>query len=242
MEITINLAGEQAAVVQLRGRLDLLVASEVKQRLAKAVQDGFQLLVIDMSDVSFVDSSGLGALIGGLKAARMAGGDLRLASVGAQAILHDPDLVILDEPTSALDPLGRRRVREVIQYLKERGKTVFLNSHLLSEVERSCDQVAIINKGRVVVQGTLDELLVNRSVVRVELKRVEPRVLEAAAKVAQKIHPVDEQCFTAEVASEDDIPELARAVLDAGGALIGLQAHRETLEDLFVQTVEAEGK
>jgi ABC-2 type transport system ATP-binding protein len=107
----------------------------------------------------------------------------------AQAILHDPDLVILDEPTSALDPLGRRRVREVVQYLKERGKTVFLNSHLLSEVERSCDQVAIINKGRVVVQGTLDELLVNRSVVRVELRRVEPRVLEAAAKVAQKIHP-----------------------------------------------------
>jgi len=86
MEITINPAGEHAAVVQLRGRLDLLVASEVKQRLAKAVQDGFQLLVIDMSDVSFVDSSGLGALIGGLKAARMAGGDLRLASVGAQAM------------------------------------------------------------------------------------------------------------------------------------------------------------
>jgi len=160
----------------------------------------------------------------------------------AQAILHDPDLVILDEPTSALDPLGRRRVREVIQYLKERGKTVFLNSHLLSEVERSCDQVAIINKGRVVVQGVLDELLVNRSVVRVELRRVEPRVLDAAAKVAQKIHPVDERCFTAEVASEDDIPELARAVLDAGGALIGLQAHRETLEDLFIQTVEGEGK
>jgi ABC-2 type transport system ATP-binding protein len=133
-------------------------------------------------------------------------------------------------------------VREVVQYLKERGKTVFLNSHLLSEVERSCDQVAIINKGRVVVQGVLDELLVNRSVVRVELRRVEPRVLDAAAKVAQKIHPVDERCFTAEVASEDDIPELARAILDAGGALIGLQAHRETLEDLFIQTVEAEGK
>jgi ABC-type multidrug transport system ATPase subunit len=102
--------------------------------------------------------------------------------------------------------------------------------------------VAIINKGRVVVQGVLDELLVNRSVVRVELRRVEPRVLDAAAKVAQKIHPVDERCFTAEVASEDDIPELARAILDAGGALIGLQAHRETLEDLFIQTVEAEGK
>ncbi|MCX7924232.1 MAG: ABC transporter ATP-binding protein [Fimbriimonadales bacterium] len=160
----------------------------------------------------------------------------------AQAIIHDPDLVILDEPTSALDPLGRRRVREVVQYLKERGKTVFLNSHLLSEVERSCDEVAIINKGRVIKQGALDELLVNRSVVSIELKRVEPRVLEAIGKVAQKVHPVDERRITAEVAHEDDVPELARAIVESGGALMGLQAHRETLEDLFIQAVEGEGK
>lgn len=160
----------------------------------------------------------------------------------AQAILHDPDLVILDEPTSALDPLGRRRVREVVQYLKERGKTVFLNSHLLSEVELSCDQVAIINKGRVVKQGVLEDLLVNRSVVSVELKRVEPRVLEAMAKVAQQVHPIDERRVTVEVAHEDDVPELARAIVESGGALMGLQAHRETLEDLFIQTVEGEEK
>ncbi|MEJ5344022.1 MAG: STAS domain-containing protein [Chloroflexus sp.] len=86
MEITVNPVGEQAAVVQLRGRLDLLVANDVKQRLVKAVNEGFRLLVIDMSEVSFVDSSGLGALIGGLKAARLAGGDLRLAQPGAQAL------------------------------------------------------------------------------------------------------------------------------------------------------------
>lgn len=85
MEITVSPAGERAAVVQLRGRLDLLVAAEVKQRLAQAVSEGFRLLVVDMGEVSFVDSSGLGALIGGLKAARLAGGDLRLANLGAQA-------------------------------------------------------------------------------------------------------------------------------------------------------------
>lgn len=160
----------------------------------------------------------------------------------AQAIIHDPDLVILDEPTSALDPLGRRRVREVVQYLKERGKTVFLNSHLLSEVERSCDEVAIIHRGRVVKQGVLDDLLVNRSIVSIELKRVEPRILEAMAKVARKVQPVDERRITAEVANEDDIPELVRAIVESGGALLGLQAHRETLEDLFIQTVEGEAK
>ncbi|MEN3002119.1 MAG: ABC transporter ATP-binding protein [Armatimonadota bacterium] len=160
----------------------------------------------------------------------------------AQAILHDPDLVILDEPTSALDPLGRRRVREVIQYLKQRGKTVFLNSHLLSEVELSCDYVAILNKGRVVKQGVLEELLVNRSVVTIELRQVTPAVLEALRRVAQKVQPVDERRVVAEVAQETQVPELARAVVTAGGELTSFQAQRESLEDLFIQTIEGEGK
>ncbi|GIV91064.1 MAG: anti-sigma factor antagonist [Chloroflexus sp.] len=85
MEITVNPMNERAVVVQLRGRLDLLVATEVKQRLSQIVSDGFRLIVVDMGEVSFVDSSGLGALIGGLKAARLAGGDLRLVNLNAQA-------------------------------------------------------------------------------------------------------------------------------------------------------------
>lgn len=160
----------------------------------------------------------------------------------AQAILHDPDLVILDEPTSALDPLGRRRVREVIEYLKQQGKTVFLNSHLLSEVERSCDMVAILNKGRVVKQGTLEELLVHKSIVVLELRQVVPPVLEALERVAMKVQPLDTNRVMAEVADEKAIPELARAVVYAGGDLMGMQAKRETLEDLFIQLVEGEAK
>lgn len=160
----------------------------------------------------------------------------------AQAILHDPDLVILDEPTSALDPLGRRRVREVIEYLKQQGKTVFLNSHLLSEVERSCDMVAILNKGRVVKQGTLEALLVHKSVVVLELRQVVPSVLEALERVATKVQPLDTNRVMAEVADERAIPELARAVVYAGGELMGMQAKRETLEDLFIQLVEGEAK
>ncbi|MFQ3610164.1 MAG: ABC transporter ATP-binding protein [Fimbriimonadales bacterium] len=160
----------------------------------------------------------------------------------AQAIIHDPDLVILDEPTSALDPLGRRRVREVVQYLKSQGKTVILNSHLLSEVEMSCDRVAILNKGRLVKQGTLEELLVNRSVVTLELKQITPAVLEALQRVAVKVDPIDERRVVVEVSNEDQVPELAQAVVYAGGALMGMQAKRETLEDLFIQTVEGEAK
>ncbi len=160
----------------------------------------------------------------------------------AQAILHDPDLVILDEPTSALDPLGRRRVREVIQYLKQRGKTVFLNSHLLSEVELSCDYVAILNKGRVVKQGPLEELLVNRSVVTIEVSQITPAIMEALQRVARKVQPLDGRRIVAEVEQEQRVPELARAVVAAGGELWSFQAQRETLEDLFIQTIEEEGK
>ena len=74
----------------------------------------------------------------------------------AQALLHDPDLIILDEPTSALDPLGRRDVRDIIAELRERGKTVLLNSHLLSEIEMTCDRIAIIKRGEIAVQGTMN--------------------------------------------------------------------------------------
>ena len=75
------------------------------------------------------------------------------------ALLGEPELVVLDEPTSALDPVGRRDVREIIHALKARGTTVFLNSHLLSEVERVCDQVAIVNEGRVLASGPLAEMV-----------------------------------------------------------------------------------
>ncbi len=75
------------------------------------------------------------------------------------ALLGAPDLVVLDEPTSALDPVGRHDVREIIRGLGERGTTVFLNSHLLTEVEQVCHRVAIVDRGRVVAEGTLDELL-----------------------------------------------------------------------------------
>jgi ABC-2 type transport system ATP-binding protein len=84
------------------------------------------------------------------------------------ALLGDPALVVLDEPTSALDPVGRHDVREIIRGLRERGATVFLNTHLLEEAEHVCDRVAVIDKGRAIAIGTLDELLGHHS--RVALK------------------------------------------------------------------------
>lgn len=79
----------------------------------------------------------------------------------AQALVNDPDLVVLDEPTDGVDPVGRRDIREVLLAIKERGKTVFVNSHLLSELEMICDRVAIMVSGKVVQQGTIDELTID---------------------------------------------------------------------------------
>jgi len=98
----------------------------------------------------------------------------------AQAILGSPELLILDEPTSDLDPVGRRDVRALINGLKERGTTILLNSHLLSEVERVCDTVAIMSRGRILKQGPMDELVPEgKSLEEVFMQAVEATTTEA---------------------------------------------------------------
>ena len=91
-------------------------------------------------------------------------------SVSAWRCSGDPSLVVLDEPTSALDPVGRHDVREIIRGLRERGATVFLNTHLLEEAEHVCDRVAVIDKGTAIATGTLDELLGRHSRVRLKVE------------------------------------------------------------------------
>jgi ABC-2 type transport system ATP-binding protein len=91
----------------------------------------------------------------------------------AQAVLNEPDLLILDEPTDGVDPIGRHELRDLVLEQKERGATIFLNSHLLSEVERLCDRVAILKEGRLVRQGTLDELTRRTETHEIELRGIE---------------------------------------------------------------------
>lgn len=89
----------------------------------------------------------------------------------AQALANNPDLVVLDEPTDGVDPVGRRDIREMLTRIKEEGKTVFLNSHLLSELEMVCDRVAILVQGKVASQGTIHELTVKRQVYEIEVAK-----------------------------------------------------------------------
>jgi ABC-2 type transport system ATP-binding protein len=154
----------------------------------------------------------------------------------ALAILHRPDLVLLDEPTSALDPMGRREVRELVRELAAAGVTVFLNSHLLTEVEAVCDRVAIVSQGRVVASGPLDDLAGAVTQLRVLADRVD-RALLALLERHGQVARVEGTAVTLDVDTLDLAPDLARELVTAGYRLYGLVPVQRSLEDIFVDLV-----
>ena len=158
----------------------------------------------------------------------------------AQALINDPELIFLDEPTSALDPIGRRDVRDIIHGLRERGVTVFLNSHLLSEIEQVCDRVAILDQGRVVREGPLEELLHQRLELEIEARPVTGGLLTALERVCHGLRTEGDRIW-ATVDTRDQIPQVAAAVIGSGAQLYLLQSRSLSLEDLFVETVEEGG-
>ncbi|MBP7691489.1 MAG: ABC transporter ATP-binding protein [Anaerolineales bacterium] len=158
----------------------------------------------------------------------------------AQALLNEPALVFLDEPTSGLDPVGRRLVRDIIRDLRARGTTVFLNSHLLSEIEITCDRVAFIKHGEVVRTAALKSLVEGETSVTVRARGLTP---EAAAGLAQWSSQmrVDGEQITLVVADEAALPAIARHLLACGADLYALTPQRLSLEELFIATVGTDG-
>ncbi len=155
----------------------------------------------------------------------------------AAALMGDPALVILDEPTSALDPVGRDDVRSIIREARQRGSAVFLNSHLLGEVERLCDRVAIVNQGRVVAAGTLHDLLGDPA-VRIRVTDLP----DGAASDLARFGPVstDEQGWTVvRPVDLERIPDVVAAIVAAGGRVHAVDPARRSLEDLFLDLVRA---
>ncbi len=154
----------------------------------------------------------------------------------AQALLGEPELVFLDEPTSGLDPLGRLLVRDVIRELKARGTTVFLNSHLLSEVEVTCDRVAFVKEGRVVRELTLGAA---ERELEVELRLDQPSTAELLAGLAQfgSEPTADGGGVRMRVADEEMLPELSRWLAARGVGLYHLAARRRSLEEIFLEVV-----
>lgn len=159
----------------------------------------------------------------------------------ACALLDDPPLVFLDEPTSALDPLGRREVRALLVRLRAAGKTIFLNSHLLGEVEGVADRVGVIRAGRLVAAGPLAELLDSTVEAEVHLAAADDAALAAlrACGTILALEPVAGGLLRVRLAmaGRSALPTVAEAVVRAGGRLCGLQARSRSLEDVFVDLV-----
>jgi ABC-2 type transport system ATP-binding protein len=156
----------------------------------------------------------------------------------AQALLHDPEVIFLDEPTDGVDPVGRREIRSLLLQLKEEGKTIFINSHLLGEVELICDRVGILQKGEMIREGTVDSLTQQRGVFRIGLAPGQAFPAEEAASQGFEVSRAGEfwEVGLPDGRSIDPIVDLVRA---RGLSLRHLTEKRQSLEDLFVQTVEA---
>jgi ABC-2 type transport system ATP-binding protein len=202
--------------VTLCGRLSGLSGADLKSRVAR---------VIDRVGIGYAIDRPARALSKGM---------LQRAALAA-AIVHDPELLILDEPMSGLDPVGRKEVRDIVLEERQRGRTVFFSSHILSDVEMMCDRVCILRRGEVVVAGSLRELL------HEDKRRSEVTLAGASDSLAAEIGPLASSVRKAgdslvmEIAGESALRQVIERALAAGAQLQSVTPKRETLEDLFVR-------
>jgi ABC-2 type transport system ATP-binding protein len=152
----------------------------------------------------------------------------------AQALIHEPELIFLDEPTSGLDPMGRRLVRDVIRAQRERGATVFLNSHQLGEVEITCDQVAFIKNGEVVAGRDLRAQPDGEVRVLVRARKLSAEVIAGLATWSTSTH-LDGERMSIAPRSTSDFPDILRHLIASGVDVYEFTPERLSLEDLFMK-------
>lgn len=153
----------------------------------------------------------------------------------AQALVAEPELLLLDEPTSGLDPLGRVLVRDLIRELRNAGTTVFLNSHLLGEVEATCDRVAFVKRGRVVHELSLAEQAAGVE-VQLRIDRVDAPLLEGLQAFGRDVR-LESGFVRVQVASEDAVPQIASWLVAKGVGVHEIGAHRKSLEEWFIEVM-----
>jgi ABC-2 type transport system ATP-binding protein len=159
----------------------------------------------------------------------------------AQALLNDPEVVLLDEPMSGLDPIGRRDVRAIILRLRDRGATVFLSSHILSDAEALCSRVGILSAGRLVAEGRVSDLL-EREVRgwEVVVTGLDEAVAERLAPIAQRVTRIAEARHVIEFASNAAPEPIVADLIAAGARLVSLTPVHATLEEFFLARVNGE--
>jgi ABC-2 type transport system ATP-binding protein len=154
----------------------------------------------------------------------------------AQAIIHDPELVVLDEPMSGLDPIGRKEVRDLILQLRDQGKTVFFSTHIIADVEMICDRVGILHKGKLMATGGIEDLVGDGEAQTVEIVS-EGKGLDRLAPVrayATKVLHRGNRCLIV-LPGPDHLDDVVTAIRQHEGRLVSVTPHKGSLEDVFLR-------
>jgi ABC-2 type transport system ATP-binding protein len=158
----------------------------------------------------------------------------------AQALINDPELLIFDEPGSGIDPLGRKEVRDILLMLKEEGKSIFFSSHYLSEVEMICDKVAILNKGKLIRIGSLEELTGKYEGKEISAQDLSHETIEQIENVARDVIRRGQRIIIF-VENEEDSYKVIQMIKESGGNLLSISPQKESLETIFVEAIKEEG-
>ena len=152
----------------------------------------------------------------------------------AQAIVNDPEIVFLDEPMSGLDPVGRREVRDLIAALRDEGKTVFMCSHILSDIEVLCDNVAILKGGRLAHAGSLNELRAGESnLIEIIATDADPKALRKTLSIDAGVTATPSG-LRIQITDEKEVDAVLAALRNVNGKLVSVQPVRQSLEELFM--------
>lgn len=157
----------------------------------------------------------------------------------AQSLINDPEIVFLDEPMSGLDPVGRREIRELIAGLRVKGKTVFMSTHILSDIEALCDEVAILRSGKLAAAGRLDDLLMSDEASRALEINVHGVAADSIREQIEfiagaSIEPRPNGAVI-QIVDESDIDAVLNITRESGGRLASIQPVKQSLEELFVK-------
>ncbi len=160
----------------------------------------------------------------------------------AQALCNDPELLFLDEPTDGIDPVGRREIRDILQRLRDQGKTIFLNSHLLSEVERISDEVAILKNGRLIRQGRVEEFISIKEQYQVQVAESGTQVAEICRELNIPMIPQNGNVLIS-VGDEEQLNRFIDRLRQEGVLIRAITPRKISLEDFFIDVIEetAEG-
>jgi len=159
----------------------------------------------------------------------------------AQALLSDPQILILDEPTTGLDPIARKEIRDILVELRDRGKTLFVSSHELLEIELISNRVGILFEGELKTLGTIDELLTDRDVT-VEIENTTTEKLAKFSEVGVAIEDSVDNRYLLRIPADTSVFKVLDMCRDMEIKLVSVRPRRETLEELFVRVVGAAGK